>query len=170
MRVGVLGDTHGLLRPEALRALAGVAHILHAGDVGGGRSGAGAGGELLARLRALAPVTVVRGNVDPAAGFELPGGERLRPPLREMLELAGVTVYLHHGHEPLDLDPVAAGVGVVVQGHSHRPALEWRRGVLYLNPGSAGPRRFQLPVALAVLHLEDGAARAEHILLESSSG
>lgn len=148
--VGVIADTHGLLRPEALAALAGSDRILHAGDVGRP--------EVLAGLRAVAPVVAVRGNAD--------RGELARLPAREGLELGGVALYLHHGHEELDLDPVAGGFDVVVQGHSHRASAERRGGVLYLNPGSAGPRRFRLPVTVARLELEHGRVEAEIVELE----
>lgn len=148
-RVGVIADTHGLLRPEAVRALEGCERILHAGDVGRP--------EILAALAELAPVTAVRGNVD--------RGELARLPRTEALELAGVAILMHHGHEELGLDPVAGGFGVVVQGHSHRPELARRDGVLWLNPGSAGPRRFRLPVTLALLRLERGRAEAELVEL-----
>lgn len=140
MRVGVISDTHGLLRPEALEALQGCEAILHAGDVGNI--------EILDSLRTIAPVTAIRGNVDvhgPCA--ELPEAE--------MLRVGGVLVYMLHSVHDLDLDPVAAGVRLVVSGHSHSPSVEERNGVIYLNPGSAGPRRFGLPVTVAMVEIED---------------
>jgi putative phosphoesterase len=134
MTIGVISDTHGLLRPEAVAELRAVDHILHAGDVGDPA--------ILDRLRALAPVTAIRGNVDThgACAFL---------PATEAVELGGCLFYLVHSIDDLDLNPRAAGIGVVVTGHSHKPATTWRDGVLYLNPGSAGPRRFSLPVTLA---------------------
>lgn len=146
MRIGVISDTHGLLRPEALAALSGAEMILHAGDVGDEA--------VLRGLERLGPVTAVRGNTDRGAWAE-------KLPKRAALELASVAIYLHHGHEPLDLDPAAGGFGVVIQGHSHQPRLERLGGVLYLNPGSAGPRRFTLPLSVARLTLADGRAEAE---------
>ncbi len=136
--IGVISDTHGLLRSQALAALAGVEHILHAGDVGD------AG--ILDALREIAPVTAIRGNIDTrGACSELPP--------TEVVELGGRLFYLVHSVQDLDIDPVAAGVAVVVSGHSHKPGIGPRNGVLYLNPGSAGPRRFQLPVTVATIQL-----------------
>lgn len=150
-QVGVISDTHGMLRPAALDALQGVDHILHAGDVGRV--------EVLEALAELAPVTAVRGNVD--------YGD-LRYALRaiQAVELGGVWIYMLHDLGSLDLDPAAGGFGVVVSGHSHRPAIEQRNGVLYLNPGSAGPRRFTLPVSLARLEIVAGQAQARLISLD----
>ncbi len=145
-RVGVISDTHGLLRPQALEALAGSDLILHAGDVGNE--------QILEALRRLAPVRAVRGNTDREGwAWHLPGSEAL--------EVEGVSIYLHHGHEALELDPAAGGVQVVVSGHTHQPLVERRGGVLYLNPGSAGPKRFKLPVSLARLVVQEGWAEAE---------
>lgn len=141
MMVGVISDTHGLLRPEAVEALRPAEHILHAGDVGEP--------SILDALRALAPLTAIRGNVDRQ-------GRCAELPATEVVELAGSLVYLVHSIHDLDLHPQAAGVSVVVSGHSHRAEVQTRDGVLYLNPGSAGPRRFRLPVTLALLRLEAG--------------
>jgi putative phosphoesterase len=146
MRIGVISDTHGLLRPEAERALAGVDHILHAGDIGSP--------EIVPRLRAIAPTTAVRGNVDRQAWALAFSG-------REVVTLAGRTIYLLHDLGDLDLDPAAAGFAAVVSGHTHRPRAETLAGVLYLDPGSAGPRRFRLPVTLAILRADGGEFRAE---------
>ena len=132
--VGVISDTHGLLRPGAMDALQGSAHIIHAGDVGDP--------SILDRLAAIAPVTAVRGNVDTAAWAE-------RLPLADAIELGGRLFYVLHQRGHLDLDPAAAGIAAVIYGHSHKPSIEVRDGVLYLNPGSAGPRRFSLPVTVA---------------------
>ena len=145
MRVGVISDTHGLLRPEAVAALAGVEHVLHAGDVGDPA--------ILGALRNIAPVTAIRGNVDVS-------GDCARLPETELVELGGVGVYMLHDLGALDLDPVAAGVGVVISGHSHKAMIERKKGVLYFNPGSAGPKRFSLPVSVGLLEIDDGRAEA----------
>ncbi len=149
MLVGVISDTHGLLRPEAVEALRGVEHILHAGDVGDPA--------ILDGLRGLAPVTAIRGNIDRQ-------GVCAELPATEAVELAGSLVYMVHSVRDLDLKPRAAGVAVVVSGHSHKAGVEMRDGVMYLNPGSAGPRRFRLPITLALLRLEAGAAAIAEIV------
>jgi putative phosphoesterase len=149
--VGVISDTHGLLRPEALVALVGVEHILHAGDVGKIK--------ILDALRAIAPVTAIRGNVDVL-------GECAELPPTEMVELVGRFFYLVHSVHDLDLDPVAAGVDVVVSGHSHKPTIERKKGVLYLDPGSAGPRRFNLPVSVAFVTLDKNGIEPRIVDLE----
>lgn len=151
MVIGVISDTHGLLRPEALVALAGAQHILHAGDVGDA--------EILDALRRIAPVTAIRGNVDE-------WGPCAELPATDVVELGGRLFYLVHSVHDLDIKPEAAGVAVVVSGHSHKPRVETRDGVLYLNPGSAGPRRFQLPVTVAMVEIagETLAARIVEIL------
>lgn len=146
--VGVISDTHGLLRPEAVEALKGVELILHAGDVGGP--------EVLEALRAIAPVVAVRGNNDRGAWAE-------ELPEWEVVEVGSSHVYVIHDLNEMDLSPAAAGFRVVVSGHSHKPLAEERRGVLYLNPGSAGPRRFKLPVTVARLNIDGDDARAEII-------
>jgi putative phosphoesterase len=138
MTVGVISDTHGLVRPEALAALAGVGAIVHAGDVGGP--------EVLDALAGIAPVTAVRGNNDRGTWADA-------LPATAALEVAGRWLYVLHDLHELDLDPRAAGFACVVAGHSHRPLVEARDGVLYVNPGSAGPRRFKLPVAVARIQL-----------------
>lgn len=145
MRIGVISDTHGLLRPEATAALAGVDHILHAGDVGDIA--------ILEKLRSIAPTTAIRGNADT-------WGPCAQLPATEWVELAGVSFYLLHDVKDLDLDPVAAGIKAVISGHSHKPAIEWRKGVLFLNPGSGGPRRFGLPVSTAIVTLGGGPIEA----------
>ena len=150
MRVGVISDTHGLLRPEAIEALAGVEHILHAGDVGDD--------DILDELARIAPLTAIRGNIDRA-------GKCAELPATAMAELGEATIYMLHDVHTLDLDPAAAGVEVVVSGHSHRASIERRRDVLYFNPGSAGPRRFSLPVTLGLLWLGDGEPKAEIVTL-----
>ena len=146
MKIGLISDTHGLVRPEALQALAGVERIIHAGDVGGV--------EVVDALRRIAPVDVVRGNND-----KDPWGQQLAPWLA--LEFDGVGVHVLHDLNEIDVDPAAAGLRVVVTGHSHKPLISERDGVLFVNPGSAGRRRFSLPVTLGYLTLEAGAARAE---------
>jgi putative phosphoesterase len=144
--IGVISDTHGLLRAEAIAALRGADHIIHAGDVGSP--------EILEKLAAVAPVTAVRGNIDKGAW-----SRKLAE--TEVLELAGVTIYVLHDLAQLDLKPKAAGFAVVVSGHSHVPKQETRDGVLYINPGSAGPRRFKLPVSVGKLVVEAGSVRGE---------
>jgi putative phosphoesterase len=136
MRVGVISDTHGLLRPEALQELAGCARILHVGDVGDDA--------ILDALRKIAPVTAVRGNIDHA-------GACGALPLTEAVELEGNLLYLVHRREDLDLRPQAAGIAAVIFGHSHQPEISSTGGVLFFNPGSAGPRRFRLPVTIGIL-------------------
>jgi putative phosphoesterase len=143
MIVGALADTHGLLRPEAARALAGVDALIHAGDVGDPQT--------LAALRALGPpLHVVRGNVDR-------GRWALELPETLVVEAGGHSLYVLHDRAQLDLDPLAAGFEAVIYGHSHQPDIRRERGVLYLNPGSCGPRRFSLPVSIALLDATPGA-------------
>lgn len=150
--VGVISDTHGLLRKEALEALRGCEHIIHAGDVGNP--------EILDKLRAIAPVTAVRGNVDGADWAQ-------KIPKSDLLEIDGVSIYVLHIREALDLNPKAAGISAVIYGHSHVPSQETKAGVLYFNPGSAGPRRFKLPVTVGRLFVEAGAVRGEIIELKT---
>ena len=138
LSVGIISDTHGLLRPEAEQRLAGVAHIIHGGDIGKP--------DVIAGLRRIAPVSAIRGNIDTGEWAE-------EYPDTEMVRLGGHTIYVLHDIQELRLDPVLCGVDVVVSGHSHRPRIETVNGVLYLNPGSAGPRSFKLPVTLAILEL-----------------
>ena len=139
MRVGLISDTHGLLRPEVLDFLRGSDHIVHGGDV--------CDPSVLEALRAVAPLTAVRGNNDRGAW-----AEGLRE--SELVCLGGIFLYAIHDLAEIDIEPRAAGVRVVVSGHSHRPSVEERDGVLYVNPGSAGPRRFRLPIAAAELAVE----------------
>ena len=136
--IGLISDTHGLLRQEALTALKGSGLIIHAGDVG--KPG------ILDQLRAVAPVVAVRGNIDKG-----PWASRL--PLAAVAEAGSVRIYVLHDIRQLDLDPAAAGFRMVVSGHSHRPGRTERSGVMYLNPGSAGPRRFRLPITVARVDL-----------------
>jgi hypothetical protein len=150
MLIGVISDTHGLLRPEAVAALQGSQRIIHAGDIGDPA--------ILGRLSEIAPVTAVRGNVDHGAWAK-------DIPETEMLEVDGVSIYMLHILEKLDLQPKAAGISAVIYGHSHVPKQEMKDGVLYFNPGSAGPKRFQLPVTIGKLTVHDGKIRSEHIQL-----
>jgi uncharacterized protein len=146
MLIGVISDTHGLLRPEALEALAGVEHIIHAGDIGNP--------DIVPRLSEIAPVTAIRGNVDTQPWAQV------FPP-RQGVTLAGRTIYIIHDLGDLDLDPAAAGFDLVISGHSHQPKTETARGIVYLNPGSAGPRRFRLPITLATVDLNASPLRPE---------
>ena len=149
--IGLISDTHGLLRPEAVEALRGVELILHAGDVGKP--------QVLEGLRAVAPVVAVRGNNDKGAWAEA-------LPHWEVVQVGGVDIYMLHDLKEIDISPAGAGFGVVVSGHSHSPSVEERRGVLYVNPGSAGPRRFTLPVSVARLRLAGAEPRAEIVELK----
>jgi uncharacterized protein len=146
IRVGLISDTHGLMRPEALAALAGVSHIVHAGDIGSA--------EILAQLGTIAPVTAVRGNND--KGSWAKGIAE-----REVVQIGGKSIYVLHDLHELDLDPAAADFAVVVTGHSHKPAITRKGGVLFVNPGSAGPRRFKLPICVAMLEIDGDATHAE---------
>jgi len=136
--LGIISDTHGLLRPEALSALKGCNAIIHAGDIGNPT--------ILDRLKAVAPVFAVRGNVDSE-----PWTSSL--PLTAVVELQDVSIYVLHNLERLDLNPKVAGFHIVISGHTHKPESHWHDGVLYINPGSAGPRRFSLPISMALLDL-----------------
>tara|TARA_Y100001949_G_scaffold172260_1_gene175967 strand:+ start:4286 stop:4741 length:456 start_codon:yes stop_codon:yes gene_type:complete len=150
MRIGVISDTHGLLRPEALAALQGCERIIHAGDIGKP--------EVLEGLRSLAPLDVIRGNVDS-------GDWAAAVPEYLDLEIGGLRVYVTHDVKTMGIDPIAEQVDVVIAGHSHQPKIEQVNGVLYLNPGSAGRRRFTLPISLALLDIEDGQPRAQLVTL-----
>ena len=145
MKIGLISDTHGLLRPEALEALAGVQHIIHAGDIGGP--------EVIDTLRGIAPVEAVRGNNDK-------GAWAAKLPLWLALEFAGVAIHVLHDVKEMGIEPSAAGFRVVIAGHSHKPLITERDGVLFVNPGSAGPRRFSLPVTVGYLTVAAGEASA----------
>jgi putative phosphoesterase len=149
--VGVISDTHGLLRPEVTEALRGSALIVHAGDVGSP--------DILEELRAIAPVVAVRGNTDRGAW-----AQQLR--LTEVVQVGEISLYVIHDVGELNLDPAAAGFSAVIYGHSHQPFIERRDGVLFLNPGAAGPRRFRLPVSVARLRIEGGSVEAELVELK----
>src|SRR5271156_3636308 len=148
--IGVISDTHGLLRAEAIAALRGVEHILHAGDVGDP--------QILETLRELAPVTAISGNIDVQ-------GPCSHLPATEVVTLHGHTFYMLHDRHALDLDPAAAGFAAVISGHSHRPLIEWRQSVLYMNPGSAGPRRFSLPISLGLVTISRNALEPRLVTL-----
>ncbi len=150
-RVGLISDTHGLLRPEAVTFLRGSDFIVHAGDIGDA--------SILRDLNALAPVTAVRGNNDKGAWAKAIADS-------EVLQVEDVSIYVLHEVAGLDLDPVAAGFQVVVSGHSHKPAMQTRDGVLFVNPGSAGPRRFTLPIAAAELDISGASVKARLVELD----
>ena len=154
MNIGVISDTHGLLRPEAVEALQGSQHIIHAGDVGDA--------VILRELEKIAPVTAVRGNVDH-------GNWAKTLPETTILEVEGVSIYVLHILDRLDLKPEAAGFAAVIYGHSHVPKQETKNGVLYFNPGSAGPMRFSLPISVGRLTIEGGTVAGELINLEGRS-
>lgn len=149
--IGLISDTHGLLRPQAVAALQGSALIIHAGDVGRP--------EILDELRRIASVIAVRGNIDRDAWAD-------RLPLSEIVEHEGVRLYVLHILEDLDLDAPTAGFHAVISGHTHRPKMETRDGVLYFNPGSAGPRRFELPVSVGRLSITNGKLAGELVYLQ----
>jgi len=150
MIVGLISDTHGLLRPEAIETLRGSEHIIHAGDIGAT--------EIIPALERIAPVTAIRGNID-----REPWTKRF--PETEVVELAGVHIYIIHDLNALDLNPRAVGFAAVISGHSHQPKQEVKDGVLYFNPGSAGPRRFRLPVTLGRLQIMNRKVSGEIIEL-----
>jgi putative phosphoesterase len=152
--IGLISDTHGLMRKEALAALKGTDLIIHAGDVGKP--------EILEQLRAIAPVVAVRGNVDTA-----PWASQL--PMSAVVEVGSVRIYVLHDVQQLDLDPAAAEFHMVVSGHSHKPSHTERAGVIYLNPGSAGPRRFRLPISVARLDLRPSPWSIEFVDLSEGN-
>lgn len=154
VKIGVVSDTHGLLRPEVAPALAGVDRILHLGDVGDP--------QILKELSKIAPVTAIRGNVDRS-------GPCSKLPETEVLLLEGLYIYMLHDLKELHIDPAAAKFAAVLSGHTHKARIERRKGVLYFNPGSCGPRRFELPVTLGLLTLkEDSELEAEVVTLAPS--
>ncbi|HWX54801.1 MAG TPA: metallophosphoesterase family protein [Verrucomicrobiae bacterium] len=150
MLVGVISDTHGLLRPEAIAALRGAEHILHAGDIGSP--------EIIPALKTIAPVTAIRGNVD-----REPWTQKF--PDTEVAQVAGLHIYMIHDLNALDLDPKASGFAAVINGHTHQSRQETKNGVLYFNPGSAGPKRFNLPVSIGFLEIADGKLSARTLVL-----
>jgi putative phosphoesterase len=151
--VGVISDTHGLLRSEALAALHGSQYIIHAGDIGDP--------QILDKLAAIAPLTAVRGNIDH-------GEWAHKIPATNVLEIGEILIYVLHCFQKLDLKPEAAKIAAVIYGHSHVPKQELKNGVLYFNPGSAGPRRFRLPVCVGKLRVQGGKVRGEFLELESA--
>lgn len=155
IRVGLVSDTHGLLRPQVSAFLRGCNHIIHGGDIGSEN--------VLQELSAIAPVTAVRGNNDQGAWAAV-------LPETELVRFGEVFVYVIHDLVQLDIEPHAAGVGVVVSGHSHQPRIQERNGVLYVNPGSAGPRRFKLPIAVAELNVATGSVTSRIVELSSRTG
>jgi len=155
MRIGIISDTHGLLRPEAQRALLGVQLIIHAGDVGAP--------EILTQLKLIAPVFAVRGNVDTQ-----PWAQEL--PLTTVVEASGFSFYVLHNLQDLDLKPQAVGFDAVISGHTHQAEQHHDAGILYLNPGSAGPRRFQLRVTLALLEIAKKPWNAQIVALLPPDG
>jgi len=146
MKIGVIADTHGLLRPEAVELLRGSQHIIHAGDIGSA--------EIIPALEKIAPVTAIRGNVDTQSWAR-------RFAETEVVELEGLHIYVIHDANALDLNLKAAGFAAVISGHSHQPKQEMKDGVLYFNPGSAGPRRFKLPISVGRLVIAEGKVSAE---------
>jgi hypothetical protein len=148
--IGIISDTHGLLRPEAIKALQGSSLIIHAGDIGKE--------SIIPELESIAPVYAVRGNVDHSPWA-------FRYPLTQVVETHGIFIYVHHGHLELDLDLQAAGFHILISGHTHEPLVEHKNGILYVNPGSAGPKRFHLPVSLASLNIQHGNFNAKIISL-----
>lgn len=148
--VGVISDTHGLIRTEALKALEGVSLIIHAGDVGAL--------SVLDRLEKIAPVTAVRGNTDREAWAS-------RLPFTDVVEIGGVSLYVIHDLARLDLNPAASGFSAVINGHTHEPALFSKDNVLFLNPGSAGPKRHSLPISVALLRIKNNSLKAEMLTL-----
>ncbi len=148
--IGVISDTHGLLRPEALAALRGSDYIIHGGDIGDP--------VILEKLAEIAPVTAVRGNVDKGAWTK-------KVPVANVLEVEHLSIYVLHDLAQLDVKPEAAGFAAVISGHSHLPKQEVKNGVLYFNPGSAGPRRFRLPVSVGRLRIQGGMLRREVLYL-----
>jgi hypothetical protein len=152
IRIGIISDTHGMLRTSAVEALQGTDRIIHAGDIGSRA--------VLDALQEIAPVTAVRGNMD-AGGYADPLNDR------EIVEAGGIFIYVLHDLNLLDLDPAAGAFQVVVFGHSHRPTAFEKNGVLYLNPGSAGPRRFSLPISIGIMTVEGGHFKHRFIALEA---
>lgn len=150
-RLGIISDTHGLLRPQAAAFLQGCDRILHGGDIGNAK--------ILVQLSTIAPVTAIRGNNDQGAWAEAIAET-------EFFEFSGIHVYAIHDLSLLDIDPSAAGIQVVVSGHSHKPLIEQREGIFFINPGSAGPRRFKLPISVADILIEGGAISPRIVELE----
>lgn len=149
--IGLISDTHGLIRPQALETLRGVDLIIHAGDIGRP--------EVVSALKAIAPVLVVKGNIDREAWAN-------RFSATKLVKFGNIKIFVIHNLKELGADPVARGYQAVISGHSHKPSISTRGGVLFVNPGSAGPRRFKLPIALGKLFIENNRATAEIIELD----
>ena len=149
--IGVISDTHGLLRPEAVEALRDADKIIHAGDVGDP--------VIITELERIAPLTLIRGNIDTSDWSK-------NLPDTNILDVGSLSLYVLHNVHDLDLDPAAAGFAAVIFGHSHQPLIEWRKHVLFFNPGSAGPRRFQLPISIGKLTVKHGKLKPELIELQ----
>ena len=152
MKIGVISDTHGLLRPQAVAALEGVDHVLHAGDIGDV--------SIVSKLSKIAPVTTIRGNVDQHRDYH-------HLAATDAVELGGKLFYLIHNVKELDLKPGAAGIAAVIYGHSHKPEIRWEKDVLFFNPGAAGPRRFYLPIAVGIIQIT-GAGKLKPRIIELS--
>lgn len=146
--IGVISDTHGLLRPEVLDCLQDCQHIIHAGDIGSA--------DIIAKLEKIAPLNIIRGNIDKAAWAK-------KIPVTDFFQIKKTTIYCLHNIQDLDLDPKAAEVNLVISGHTHQPALYEKDGVSFLNPGSVGPRRFSLPISMAKIYLNDGPFRVDFV-------
>lgn len=153
--IGVIADTHGLIRREALEAMLGSDLIVHAGDIGNAR--------VIESLRTIAPVVAVRGNIDKGEWADT-------LPKFEIVEVGQILLYVVHDLNDLDLDPAAAGFSAVISGHSHKPSIQRQKGVLLLNPGSAGPRRFRLPISVALINVEEQTLGLRLIGLTSGTG
>lgn len=151
IKIGLISDTHGLLRPQVFEVFRDTELIIHAGDIGSP--------DLIKRLRVIAPVSAVRGNMDSGSW----AGDF---PKTETVRIGDVLLYVIHNVQELDLDPDRAGISAVIAGHSHRPTIENRSGVIFINPGSAGPRRFRLPVSVAMLHIQGKSLSAELVELD----
>jgi hypothetical protein len=152
IKVGLISDTHGLLRREAAEALSGVEHIIHAGDIDS--SG------ILSKINSIAPVFAVRGNMDRNGGLS-------HLPRFDVITLGKLSIGVIHDLQELDLDPAAAGLAAVIHGHSHKPSVREKEGVVYINPGSAGPKRFSLPISMGLLHIDGPSLAPALIRLEA---
>jgi len=153
-RLGIISDTHGLLRPQALAFLKGCDRIVHGGDIGNA--------DVLTQLSSIAPVTAIRGNNDKGAWAQ-------GIPETQLFDFNAIRVYVIHDLSLLDIDPLAAGIKLVVSGHSHKPLIERRAGIVFVNPGSAGPRRFKLPISVADIFIDNGAVSSRIVELNADS-
>ncbi|OEF97837.1 metallophosphoesterase family protein [Desulfuribacillus alkaliarsenatis] len=151
IKIGIVSDTHGILRPEVVKELQGVDRILHAGDI--------VGLDIIEELERIAPVYAVRGNCDH-------GEWSMKFPKTDLIQLGEASIYLLHNLYEIDIAPGAAGVNIIICGHSHQPAFEEKAGIVYINPGSCGPRRFSLPISMAIMELESRQCKVQFINLE----